>query len=106
MAALEDVLEYRYGKGVIGCRDLWIVAVPVLACRMLWQNYVLHWFTVLSSSQLQHNWPNLSCHGRLESWVWPPCTGKWASSWFCLQNGQVEQYLLEDGEKRGAVTWL
>lgn len=22
MAALEDVLEYRYGKGVIGCRDL------------------------------------------------------------------------------------
>eukprot|EP00434_Breviolum_minutum_P030336 symbB.v1.2.026835.t1/scaffold2715.1/size72513/7 len=46
MAALEDVLEYRYGKGVIG---------------------------------------------------------KWASSWFCLQNGQVEQYLLEDGEKRGAA---
>lgn len=83
-----------------------MVDVPVLACGMLWQNYVLHCFTVLSSWQLQHNWPNLSCHGRLESWVWPPCTGKWASSWFCLQNGQVEQYLLEDGEKRGAVTWL
>ncbi len=27
MAALEDALEYRYGKGVIGCRDVLMVAV-------------------------------------------------------------------------------
>ncbi|CAL1166769.1 unnamed protein product [Cladocopium goreaui] len=62
--ALEDVLEYRFGKGVIG-----------------------------------QDSPSGYSTGPLQI-----LDGKWASGWFCLQNGQLEQYSMDEhGQKQDVL---